>query len=118
MAEVSGPFKRQVLTKPSKSSRPQGGELAVRRAIRDVHRNMPFHEFSSFISFLLRQLHAIKEDKEASTLWHDDDPAFRHAVGAAGHNKYSCRQGLKTMAFTCFHMFSPVFSYFSLLNLS
>ena len=79
------------------------GELAVRRAIRDVHRNMPFHEFSSFISFLLRQLHAIKEDKEAtSTLWHDDDPAFRHAVGAQGHNKYSCRTAL-SFAFLSLH---------------
>lgn len=85
-------FKRQVLNKPQNASRTHSGELAVRRAIRDVYRNMPFHEFSSFISFLLRQLHAIKEDKGASpTMWHDDEPAFRHAVGAAGHNKYTCR---------------------------
>lgn len=91
--EVSGPFKRQVLNKPQRGSRTQVGELAVRRALRDVYRNMPFHEFSSFISFILRQLHAIRENKPetAGTLWHDDDPAFRYAVGAAGHNKYTCR---------------------------
>ncbi|CAL1150530.1 unnamed protein product [Cladocopium goreaui] len=81
--EVSGPFKRQVLNKPQRGSRTQVGELAVRRALRDVYRNMPFHEFSSFI----------RENKPetAGTLWHDDDPAFRYAVGAAGHNKYTCR---------------------------
>ena len=30
-------------------------------ALRDVYRNMPFDEFSSFISFILRQLHAIRD---------------------------------------------------------
>jgi len=91
--EVAGTFKRQVLNKPQKGSRTEVGEVAVRRALRDAYRNMPYNEFSSFISFILRQLHAIRENKHetAGTLWHDDDPAFRYAVGAAGHNKYTCR---------------------------
>lgn len=38
-------------------------------ALRDVYRNMPFHEFSSFISFILRQLHAIRDWPSRCFLW-------------------------------------------------
>ncbi|CAE7569066.1 lrrc39 [Symbiodinium natans] len=94
--EVAGPYKRQVIIKPQRNRRQHSDELAVRRALRDVYRSMPFLDFSAFISFLLRTLHSIKEDKNdrsrgLSCSWHDDDPSFRHAVGAAGLNKYTCR---------------------------
>ncbi|CAE7662001.1 Lrrc8d, partial [Symbiodinium pilosum] len=94
--EVSGPYKRQVVIKPQRNNRQQSDELSVRRALRDVYRSMPFLDFSAFVSFLLRTLHSIKEDKHdnakgLSCSWHDDDPSFRHAVGAAGLNKYTCR---------------------------
>ena len=35
--------------------------VTLDEALRDVYRNMPYHEFSSFISFILRQLHAIRD---------------------------------------------------------
>lgn len=94
--EVAGPYKRQVVIKPQRNRRQQSDELSVRRALRDVYRSMPFLDFSAFISFLLRTLHSIKEEKNdrskgRSCAWHDDDPSFRHAVGVAGLNKYTCR---------------------------
>mmetsp|Transcript_18967 Transcript_18967/g.35566 ORF Transcript_18967/g.35566 Transcript_18967/m.35566 type:complete len:918 (+) Transcript_18967:65-2818(+) len=94
MEEV-GPYKRRVVIKPQRNHRQHVDELAVRRALRDVYRSMPLLDFSAFINFLLRTLHSIKEDKgdskAQSCSWHDDDPSFRHAVGAAGLNIYTCR---------------------------
>ncbi|CAJ1415705.1 unnamed protein product [Effrenium voratum] len=101
--ESTQAYKKQVLTKPVRNNRTSFDELAVRRALRDVYRSMPFHDFTSFINFLLRALHAVKEDKvdrakSLSPLWHDDDPSFRYAVGPAGQNKYTPRL-LRIMGF-------------------
>eukprot|EP00930_Biecheleria_cincta_P055665 TRINITY_DN41965_c0_g1_i1.p1 TRINITY_DN41965_c0_g1~~TRINITY_DN41965_c0_g1_i1.p1 ORF type:complete len:974 (+),score=213.50 TRINITY_DN41965_c0_g1_i1:110-3031(+) len=65
--------------------------FTVRQALRDAYRNMPFFDFASFVGFLLRGLHQIRESRnnQGDSHWHQDDPSFSFAMGADKSSKYT-----------------------------
>mmetsp|Transcript_15154 Transcript_15154/g.33302 ORF Transcript_15154/g.33302 Transcript_15154/m.33302 type:complete len:934 (+) Transcript_15154:117-2918(+) len=73
--------------------------FAVRQAIREVYRSMPYNDFVQLINFLLRGLQSIKHStKNHFTYWHCDDPTFRYTMGLTGANHYT-RSLLTQMGF-------------------
>jgi len=68
----------------------------VRQAVREVYRNMPFHDFVKLINFVLRELMVLKHAQVGGsyldqTYWHRDDPSFRYTMGLSGKNEYTER---------------------------
>lgn len=67
----------------------------VRKALREVYRNLPYRDFIAFIEFLLRGLRLLHSEIGAnrylSSHWHVDDPSFKFAMGIHERNKYTRR---------------------------
>lgn len=97
--EVGSAWNRDVVSKASRRfKRPEPHDstwstnvFEVRQALRDTYRNMPFFDFVSFVGFLLRGLHHIRESRnnQSDSHWHQDDPSFSFTMGAYGNSKYT-----------------------------
>eukprot|EP00930_Biecheleria_cincta_P046471 TRINITY_DN32050_c0_g1_i1.p1 TRINITY_DN32050_c0_g1~~TRINITY_DN32050_c0_g1_i1.p1 ORF type:complete len:1053 (-),score=195.73 TRINITY_DN32050_c0_g1_i1:246-3404(-) len=65
--------------------------LAVRRAIREAHRNMPADDFKGMVNYMFKKLKLFKHaaNEEGAILYlHADDPCFKNTTGLEHINPY------------------------------